>query len=231
VTHPSEPLRRLSPREMRDILAQSYPVVHRLSRGLVGREAVARRVERFVLSRGIRLMPRWDADGEPAKWFYHHTILASRRVQLAAVDSRDDALIDTANASSSEYVAFIHAIRSLPHQQKEAFILHHAEKCDARTRSVAMDCSTVATDTHLTAATKAIQTIAGEKFESLVAELARVYAALSPTAKLVVPRMNWIVRRYVWPRRIARLIAWIFTLSVAAGLAWLTWWVYQRLEI
>jgi DNA-directed RNA polymerase specialized sigma24 family protein len=209
-----------------------YPLVLRLSFVLTGRPAAGRSLARLVLRRAMRHLATWGNEDEPERWFFHHTVLASRQVRVKRRPRGfDDVLIFSLNEASTEYIAFIRAIRALPVQQREAFLLSYAEKGDTRRLAVAMDCSTTAAVTHLNAARTAIKAVAGERFEALVGEMQRVYATLNPDERIVIPQVNTIVRRYIWPRRIARTIGWIVTLAVLGSMAWAAWWVYHKVEI
>ena len=88
-------------------------------------------------------------------------------------------------------------------QQREAFILHYGERQNSRYLAVAMDCSTEAAANHLKAATDSLRAIAGPEFGPFTAQLAHCYTRLTPSEQLVLPSIKSVVRRYVWPRRIA----------------------------
>jgi hypothetical protein len=60
------------------VLADSYAAVHRIARGLTGREAAAKQVVAGVLTRSLRVLPSWRKGVSPENWFYHHTVLTSR---------------------------------------------------------------------------------------------------------------------------------------------------------
>ena len=69
---------------------------------------------------------------------------------------------------------FIRALRALPMQQREAFILMHGEKLDVRAIAVAMDCSVLAAGNHLNEATDRLRHLAGSKLESHASRLASI---------------------------------------------------------
>ena len=68
-----------------------------------------------------------------------------------------------------------------------------------------------------------------DKVEKMLGEECARLCAESQVA--AIDRVESIVRRYVWPRRIARWIGWLFTLALLGVLIWTAWWVYQRVEI
>jgi DNA-directed RNA polymerase specialized sigma24 family protein len=117
------------------LLENEYPAVYRLACGLAGREDVGREVTKFVLGRSVKLLPKWDVEDDPRQWFYHFTILTARRAVKHQPKPAEDLLVvksEHANQTSTEYLAFVAALRGLPRQQLEAFLLHHGEKLNTR---------------------------------------------------------------------------------------------------
>jgi hypothetical protein len=94
-----------------------------------------------------------------------------------------------------------------------------------------MDCSTDAANNHLRAATTQLQTVAVEFYDEFVHQMARCYARTTPSEQLIVPRIRSQYRMYVWPRRIARFIAWVVILSVLGVAAYAAWKIYPLIEI
>ncbi len=134
-----------------------------MARALTGDAAEAERVVDFVLSRGAVLLPAWRRGTMTQNWFYHHTLLAARERAAAkpAPAPKEDLLVADAADAGPEYVAFVRAVRGLPGQQCEAFILHQGEKLNSRFLGVTMDCSSAAAENHLNAANAALAAIAG----------------------------------------------------------------------
>ena len=132
------------------MLSEIYPAVCRMAYGLSGREDVGRGIVRFIATQAVRQLGKWRDAAAAERWFYHHTVLTGRR----AVRHRPDAMGDTllGEAADAPYVAFLRALRSLPQQQSEAFILNHGEHLNTRYLAIAMDCSTHAAEMHLGAA-------------------------------------------------------------------------------
>jgi len=83
-------------------------------------------------------------------------------------------------------VAFVSALRQLETQQREAFLLHHCERLNARYSALAMDCSTEAADNHLKAADQSLRLVAGADFDALAKKLADAYAHLAPDPNAAV---------------------------------------------
>jgi len=205
------------------ILTDSYPAVHRMAHALTGDTRRAGKIVRFVLRQGVKVMPRWRKGITPENWFYHHTLLAAREAAPTAPAPAEDLLITAGPTGQPAYAAFVRALRALPRQQMEAFIIHHGERLNLRLLGATMDCSTTAATTHLNAATDALKTIAVESFPALTAALARAYTTLSPpetTIRTAVAQQAatalWLIRLRRWVRR----TVWICILAL---LAWAVW--------
>jgi DNA-directed RNA polymerase specialized sigma24 family protein len=213
------------------VLADSYAAVHRIARGLTGREGPAKQVVAGVLTRSLRVLPSWRKGVSPENWFYHHTVLTSRAA-AANGDSpgaREDLLLAGLEEPPAEYLAFITALRKLPAQQREAFILHHGERLNDRLLGVAMDCSTGAARTHLQAATENLDTVTGGRAAESGVLLGRAYARLGPTEQSVLPYVRGRVRAELWRRRWRRFVRRVIMLAVLGGLAWAGWHWRARL--
>src|SRR4051794_4055506 len=180
-------------RALEELLSDVYPVVYRMAHALTGRPGAGRQVVHDVIRRSLRVLPKWRTGVVPENWFYHHTLLSARQFLSRPPEPRQDLLVTAApNASpdadagaapptgeialawvaptDASYVAFVRALRSLPPQQAEAFILHHGERLNERLLGVAMDCSLTAAATHLGAAKAALNAVSGGRTE-LFAEM------------------------------------------------------------
>ena len=239
-------------RAMEELLADVYPAVYRMAHALTGKPGAGRQVVHDVIRRSLRVLPKWRTGVVPENWFYHHTLLSSREFRANPPDPRQDLLVTAAkgpaaapvNTASGEigfaevspddasYVAFVRALRNLPPQQAEAFILHHAEKFNERLLGVAMDCSTAAAANHLRGATEALSAVSGESFARfgqalaavsgaginvLTATLERAYHALTPPPTAVAPVARRYVSRSLRPRRLRRLFRLALLLILIAG--------------
>jgi DNA-directed RNA polymerase specialized sigma24 family protein len=212
------------------IFAENYPAVCRIAMGLTGRADVGMGVARFVIKQALRTLPNWKDEDAPQRWFLHHTILTTRRASKHQPTKTNDTLIADPKTSPPEYVAFIRAIRSLPIQQREAFLLHHGEQLNERWSAVAMDCSVIAETNHLNAANSTLRPIGGASFDAFVAEITGLYRRLAPDERLMIPKLRGAIARYVWPRRIARLLGWLVLLGFIGAVAYGAWKMWPRLE-
>lgn len=214
------------------VVNESFPTVARMAYALTGRNAAGNRVVRHIVRRGLKMMPTWHDEGEPQRWFLHHTILACRREGPPPPPSAAADLLLTQGPQppSAADVAFVRALRALPQQQVEAFLLHFGESFNPRYMAVAMDCSTAAAQQHLESATTALRTLAGGDFEPQTARLRRVYQSLTPADRVRLPQVGALVRRHVWPRRAWRVMKLAFGLAVLLGLGWAAWKVVPNLE-
>lgn len=218
------------PNAVERLLTEEYPVVHRMAHALTGRADLGDSVTRLILKRGLALASR-SVQSAPPRWFEHHTVLTTRRAANYQPDLRIETLLTPADEGQTQYVAFIRAIRGLPFQQREAFILHHAGEFDYRRLATAMDCSTEAAANHLRAAEQSIRQLAGGQFDEFVTKMATAYRNLLPDEHLYLPAMQNRVRRYLWVRRLVRMAGWLAGLVSLALICYAGWWVYQRLDL
>jgi DNA-directed RNA polymerase specialized sigma24 family protein len=205
--------RKYKRRAVEQLLAQHYPAAWRMAVGLTGREDVARGVVRFLYSRALRVLPNWKIDSAPENWFLHHTVLTARRTQKHQPAADEDVL--AGKGAGAAYIAFVKAVRSLPQQQKEAFILHYGERLAARSLGVAMDCSTEAAQNHLKAAEEAMRAIGGDHYATMVGWLRDVYQSVTPEESIVLPRVRKAYSRFMRPRRIRRFVMIVAAIVVA----------------
>jgi hypothetical protein len=187
-------------------------------------------VTRFVVKQALHVLPAWKDPDAPQRWFLHHTILTVRRAAKHQPDKTNDTFIDDPRAAPAEYVAFIRALRLLPMQQREAFILHHAERLNERWSAVAMDCSVIAASNHLKAANEALRSIAAGGFDKFAGEISRVYRKLTPPQEMMLPKLRRTIARHIWPRRIARAFGWLILLSFIGGVIYAAWKIWPMLE-
>jgi DNA-directed RNA polymerase specialized sigma24 family protein len=204
--------------------------VHRIAFGIVGRPDTGRVIASSVFKKSLDVIPKWDPSAEPEHWFHRYTIQLARHYAVARPAIKNDLLVTSANHPDTVYIAFITALRHLPDQQQEAFLLHFGEGFNIRDTARAMDCSTTAATTHLAAAEAQMRLVSGQQFEPLAARFAETYARLAPEASAVVLNVNKLVRRHVWPRRILRWLTRLFLLALLLALAYAGWWIYHHVE-
>jgi DNA-directed RNA polymerase specialized sigma24 family protein len=222
-----EQAKKLKRAAVERMVAGVYPGVYRTAHGLLGREDAAEGVIRYIVARAVKLLPAWRDEDEARRWFMHHTVLTARRAMRHEASGEADALVRAAanvpGGVDAAYGAFVRAVRSLPQQQKEAVILHLGEHLNERYLAVAMDCSTQAAETHLSAGTKTLASMAGEQFGALCQRLSAAYSLLAPPENAVAPIVRTMVGKALWPRRVRKMVAWGVVLLVLAGAAWAGW--------
>lgn len=233
VTDPElmERVRKLKPAAVQELLQAQAPQVYRMAYALSGRWDVGKSMARFVLNRSVRMMPKWKPEDDPANWFHRFTILTSRRSAKHRPAMGKDVLIEQALSPDAAYVAFIAALRQLDTQQREAFLLRHGEKLNARYSALAMDCSTQAAETHLSAAENALKLVAGEQFPVLTAKLEDAYKHLTPESEQLVPAVKTVMFRRVHLWRWWRIVWFFVQMAILAGLAYAGWRIYRIVEI
>ena len=205
------------------VITECFPAVHRVAHALTGDPAVAGKVVRFVLRRSVTVMPRWRPGLIPENWFFHNTLITLRRLKTPPPPANQDLLITVGPTGHPAYVGFIRALRALPVQQAEAFVLHHGEHLNERLLGVAMDLSTGAAGSHLAAATLALQTLAGNDFPVLVAAMEKAYAALTPPDTVVRTTAETEVRSVFWSKLIRRGTRRLVGLAILALLGYFGW--------
>lgn len=217
--------REFRPVAMETLLASGYAPARRIAHALSGNEAIGRTVAELLIRRSLRLLPKWHDPSSPENWFYHHAVLTTRSANLPAPeDPLADPLVLHGRPDLPEYVAFIRALRLLPQQQREAFILHHGERLNSRMLGVAMDCSMQAAETHLHAASEALRSVSGADIDPLAARLTRAYAELKASEPDVTPGVRVCVqqvRRRIAMQRIIRVLVVALVLGGLAAGVWL----------
>ena len=222
-TETFEAARELKPAALQVLLSAGYAPARRIAYALSGNDTVARAVANVLMTRCLRLLPRWRDPSTAENWFYHHAVLTTRGVQNSPPDPREDPLVIHGAASEPAYIAFIRALRHLPPQQREAMILHHGERLNPRLLAVAMDCSMSAAATHLSAATEALRVVTGGQLDALSEHLTRAYAALAaaqPDGSPIVGRQVRRIRQRIW---LKRLIVLAIAGAIVAGVVWWFW--------
>jgi DNA-directed RNA polymerase specialized sigma24 family protein len=212
------------------VVAEYYPHVNRIAHALSGQEACGKVIVTHVIRRSIKAMEKWNHPGDPHRWFIHHTVLASRQKMPNHLDLAADPLIRGVATNSAYYPAFVRALRALPMQQREAYILNHGERLDIRGLSIAMDCSQEAASNHLREATGALSAYGGDFFPTFTAHLAQTYERLAPPEEMVLPAVQATLRRRLSPRT---LLGWTVTtlkLLVIGGVIFLSWKILPMLK-
>ncbi len=209
-----------------ELLTMHYPTVWRMASGLTGRADVGRGVVRYIMRRSLRALDHWTDEAAPTRWFQHHTLLTTRRAKKHGPDPIHDTLLGAAPADPG-YTAFVRALRSLPMQQREAFILSDGEGMGIRTIAVAMDCSTIAAENHLREATARMRELAGSQYDAFVAAMSSAYKKLGPDEEMSVQNVRARIRRIVIPWRLLQMIKLVVSLVLLAIVLWGTLWIWR----
>jgi DNA-directed RNA polymerase specialized sigma24 family protein len=216
---------------LRRFLEEQYSRVCRITHSLCVRPATAKKAVDRVMRSSSRYLPDWKSAQAADNWFLHHTILMIREISgTGSPRAAQDYLIQNAANAAPAYIAFVRALRQLPPQQREAFLLSRCEQLEPRKLAIAMDCSTAAAANHLAAATEALKTIAGGGFEAQATMLAGVYASLTPPEEMVIAGVTMatgLARRKRWGNNLKRLFGWL----VLALLAWTIWRLSRMIVI
>jgi DNA-directed RNA polymerase specialized sigma24 family protein len=213
-----------------DTLAHFYPSIYRISSSLSGRPDVAEGVVKYVMKQAIGQIAHWRDPDDAERWFNHHTILTLRRAARHTPELTTDPLIVGANTKHAYYPAFIRAVRALPIQQREAFLLHHGESFGQRLLATAMDCSSDAANNHLREANTTLKKLAGDQFMEFVNTLKSAHEHVTPTRELVLGNVSMRVRRYLFPRRLIRAVRLVLFLTVIVAIGLFVWKVYPILK-
>lgn len=216
------PLRKLRRQQVVADLLVTAPEAWRLAALLSGREDMARDVLRYLLARAVRAWPTWSGMDEQRDWFFHHTLLTVRRARKAPPDPAADLLLRHRGGQAGDYMAFVRALRGLPFQQAEAFLLFDVLGLDLRGSAVTMDLSRTATANHLEAARTTLRSLTGDRYSVLLDEVRIEAHAYAPDELILVPSVESAVRRYLWPRRLKRLATLLVVVAaiVAVYAAW-----------
>jgi sigma-70-like protein len=213
------------------MLGEQYGRVCRIAHALGTRPMVARKIVKHVMRVSAQFIPQWESDLEADNWFLRYTILTMRQtVGSASPRQENDYLVQHAPDAGPAYLAFVRAFRLLPSQQREAFLLSRGERLESRQLAIAMDCSTTAAGNHLTAATEALQKIAGDGFEAQATAIAGVYASLTPPQDLVqreVAAVSGKIRGRRWRKKVITVLEVI----VLILLAWTIWRISRMIVI
>jgi DNA-directed RNA polymerase specialized sigma24 family protein len=212
------------------VVAENYPRVQRIAYALCGREETGRTVVKQVVRRSLGAMRGWKHTGDPQRWFLHHSVLASRQKKYMEIDLAADPLIRGVETNSAYFPAFIRAVRTLPMQQREAYILHHGERLDVRGLAIAMDCSQEAAANHLREATAALTAYGGDFFPTFTAHLTQTYDRLSPPDELIVPAVQASLRSKLIPRGVLRFTITTLKLLVIVTVIFLSWKIVPMLK-
>ena len=200
-----------------------YPGICRIAYGLSGREDVGHGIVRFVVNHAIHHIQRLRDAAEAQRWFYHFTVLVSRRGQKHEPRADQDTLVAHSGEVSAAYVAFARGMRALPFQQREAYLLVFGEQLLYRDAATAMDCSIAAVEVHLAGAQQTLRALAGDAYDKMTNRLVRSWQNLSPREEAIHPSVRNLIKRLMWPRRLRRMLFIGVGVIFLAGLLYAAW--------
>jgi DNA-directed RNA polymerase specialized sigma24 family protein len=204
-----------------DVIVRYVPEAFAIATLLTGSFEVGRQAIHRLTVASMKQLPTWTDPDEGRRWFRHQAVLVARQLGTSGVDdvhvfARAD------SALPAGFPAFIRAVRKLPQQQQESFLLQHGLGFDPRERGVAMDCSTTAAQTHLQEAERQLIPLLGADYN-----LMRVTLRDGATRLLDVQDPHgFVARRYRSPRGRRRrdaMLGLLVILCASAGVAWLAW--------
>ena len=204
------------------VFAEHLPFVWRCSHALSPSEGDARRVVANVLRRAGVAAETWRDEADVTRWFRHHTIQTVRRGP-AAVGASDPLIQDAVPEARAAVVA----LRKLPRQQQEAFLLHYGERLDDRPMGVAMDCSVTAARTHLEGSQRGLREVAGDEVGVWINRLTDAYRSLEPPANVAVTLAKRHAPRF---RGLKQAAMWLVVAALAALIVTVAWLATTRLE-
>ena len=213
---------------MIEVMSAQYPSCYRMAHALSGRDDVGNAIVIQVMKQSMRAVQTWHDDAAPQRWFRHHTLLMTRRAARGKPNATNDTL--ALGASDAAYLAFVHALRALGHQQVEAFLLTHCEGLDLRGVAVGMDCSTTAAQVHLRESEQRLRLLASAQFEPLLAIMRERYQGLTPSKDLALGRVRPGVRRFLFLRRLARSLRFTLILILLALIIVLIWYSWPQIS-
>lgn len=212
------------------LFQQATQTCGRLATTLLGTHALGHRAVRELAKRAASQLPGWRSADEAARWFMHQTVFLTREFRKPFDPQYDVLLHDVGGPDVTEYRAMIVALRKLPEQQQEAFLLTHAQKWNTRMCAVAMDCSNVAVETHLVGATRELQPLLGKHFDALMGFLRQVHEAVPVETTSIA---TGVVRR-TRVRRGAKLIrtiaGWTLIALIVLFAVWLAIYIIPKIE-
>jgi DNA-directed RNA polymerase specialized sigma24 family protein len=214
------------------ILGAHYPQVWRMAINLTGRLGPGKEVARNIMRQSLSAAEGWEHDEAPTIWFRHHTVLATREAApdepSAKPPTDDEEVLLNAAPPETGYAAFARALRRLPQQQREAFLLNHGEDFDLRQLGIAMDCSVEAAALHLRQATVSLRAMAGDDFGRFVQLVRDAYRTAAPDEELSLPWSAPRKRSRLWGFLLG-LVGWIVLLAVVSAIGYGLWWLWPRL--
>jgi len=204
-----------------DVIARYVPEAFAIATLLTGSFEVGRQAIHRLTVASMKQLPTWTDPDEGQRWFRHQAVLIARQLGTSGVDDAQ-VFARPDRSTPAGFSAFIRAVRKLPQQQQESFLLQHGLNFDPRERGVAMDCSTTAAETHLREAERQLAPLLASDYDVMRTTLREGATRLLD----VQDPKGFVARRYRSPvgrRRRETLLGLLVILCAAAGVAWLVW--------
>lgn len=220
-----------NPGALQRVYSQALEPCARIAYSLCGDPDQAQQVMRKLVRRSVRQFRQWKYADEASAWFMHQTILLLREID-SSIQTRDDPLLkDVAGPDVIQYAAMIRAIRNLPQQQKEAFLLTHAQRWNTRLCAIAMDCSNTAVVTHLKEAERQLQPLLGQHASALVEYLHQVHRSMPIQYPKAPIRIGARIRARRALGRLVYALGWGLILLIVLTILWFCFVLWPRTEI
>jgi DNA-directed RNA polymerase specialized sigma24 family protein len=203
-------------------LHRFHPQVYRIAAALCATRSGAENVVEKVLLRSGLHSTRWSDDNDAQRWLVHYTVLISREYSAASLDQ--DILLNS--ATSPACAAVIAALRQLPRQQCEAYLLYYGEKFELRQLATAMDCSSAAAANHLSTAASTLNLLTANLLDEFNQALPLLMQMLVPPCEILELEIRQLLgRRRKWARvcwllKLLALLLLVSFLLVAALTGW-----------
>jgi DNA-directed RNA polymerase specialized sigma24 family protein len=198
------------------VIIKCYPPLCRIAIAVAGDAKRGLDLVQGLVRGSLVACENWNEPTAPWRWFLHHAILNLRRLPPSP---GPDPLVQYSADKEVPFVAFVSALRKLPPQQQEAFILRQGEKMSERELAVAMDCSVTAAVNHLLAAQDTLKLVAAEGIDQRMAEFRTAYDNLSPDPEAVKQYVMSRVQSRTTKKRtrgVFKLIVWVIALAAVA---------------
>lgn len=195
------------------VIIACYPALCRIAIAVAGDAKRGLDLVEELVRGSLVASEGWNEPTAPWRWFLHHAILNLRRLPPSP---GPDPLVQYSADKQVPFVAFVAALRKLPPQQQEAFILRHGERMAERELAIAMDCSVTAAVNHMLAAQNALKLVAGNEIDQRMAEFRTAYDNLSPDPETVKQYVTARVQARTKHKRtwnLFKLIIWAIALA------------------
>ena len=210
------------------LVRHHYPRCYRTALALTGDTAVARAAAARVLRAAVTVGRKWRSADDADRWFGRYTVIATREVSALndRTAARDPLLAGTDDPG---YTVFVAALRELPPQQREAFLLHHGQSMDLHRLATAMDCSSAAASNHLVAATDALRPPAAGRLGEFADAIASRIARLVPPAAELAIEVDHELERQRRRRIVRTVVRWAVVGIVSAMTIWFAWQAWNAI--